>query len=287
MRSNPAIIERVGARRMAEVPNRVLAEIELGREETVNLMEWLAADMGVLASNVSAELPDAHPLKARLIESRDSLNAVGVTRRLRFFGDALSAELTVNAQEFEIFADHPSDIVRQWAAYAVNSENWRLTLSERLSLTRRYAEDINMSVREAAWMAFRPHVQASLDEAIDQLSEVAVSRNENFRRFAVEVTRPRSVWGAHIQQLKIAPQIAQEILEKTVTDESRYVRLAVGNWINDASKTAPDWAVKFCERWAGEPSVKASVIRRALRTLIRSDHSAVSSSKILARALKK
>ena len=44
-----ALTDRKGARRIAEVPAEVLAAISVGAAETVNLMEWLAADMSMLA----------------------------------------------------------------------------------------------------------------------------------------------------------------------------------------------------------------------------------------------
>ena len=90
-------------------------------------------------------------------------------------------------------------------------------------------------------MAFRPHLAQSLDAGLELLEPLSQCENANVRRFAVEVTRPRSVWGAHLDQLKWQPGQAMGLLESTRADPSRYVRLAVGNWLNDASKTRPEW----------------------------------------------
>ena len=71
-----------------------------------------------------------------------------------------------------------------------------------------YAADTNMSVREAAWMAFRPHLQTSFSSCLALLEAIAGHIDANCRRFAVEVTRPRSVWGSHLKQLKLDPNLA-------------------------------------------------------------------------------
>ena len=45
-------------------------------------------------------------------------------------------------------------------------------------------------------MAFRPHFAAHVTGALPMLASVALDSDPNVRRFAVEVSRPRSVWGS-------------------------------------------------------------------------------------------
>ena len=53
------------------------------------------------------------------------------------------------------------------------------------------------------------------------------------------------------------------------TDKAKYVQDSVGNWLNDASKTRPDFVVALCERWENESPAKETkyIVKKALRTL--------------------
>lgn len=116
-------------------------------------------------------------------------------------------------------------------------------------------------------MAFRPCLQPKLEGAIKLLEKTAGKADPRLRRFAVEVTRPRSVWGAHIEALKREPETATMILERVKADPSRYVQLAAGNWLNDASKTRPEWVMEICERWGRASNEHTQrIVKRGLRT---------------------
>lgn len=117
-------------------------------------------------------------------------------------------------------------------------------------------------------MAFRPHLGAKLDHGLALLEGLAGSSDPNERRFAVEVSRPRSVWGRHIPELRDCPELARPLLELVIKDESRYVRLAAGNWLNDASKTRPDWVIGVCSEWSRFGNkFTMGILKRGLRTL--------------------
>lgn len=255
---------------MGEIPTGVLADLSAGTTETANLMEWLAADMSSLARVLAtSSVPPA--LSRALTEAADMMHGRGVTIRLRIAGKAIARSLpAVSGSHFEQLASHRSDLVRQWACYAVNDPLIPSPLRERLERTLRFAADANMSVREAAWMAFRPYLAQNLGPGLNLLTSLVHSESANVRRFAIEVSRPRSVWGTHIGQLKRDPNQAGALVESTRRDPSRYVRLAVGNWLNDASKTRPDWVSDTCARWATETHPHTDfIIKRALRTISR------------------
>jgi 3-methyladenine DNA glycosylase AlkC len=261
---------------MAEVPPNVLARLGEGEIETVNLMEWLAVDMSALARNVAARL-SLGPLRFAFENVAKAMTGRGVTARLTIAGQAIAETLAdLDGPDFRYLAVHASDIVRQWACYTVNSGAVERPLSERLTLTLPFAADDNMTVREAAWMAFRPHILASVREAVRLLEPATRDPNAFVRRFAIEATRPRSVWGAHCEELKCRPQEALSLLENVRQDQVRYVQLAVGNWLNDASKSRPEWVAEVCERWSAEGSRHtAAITRRGLRTLARQRANAI------------
>ena len=262
---------RKGARSMSAVPADVLARLSSGQCESVNLMEWLAADMSALACAVAAEVRSP-ALASSLRAAAEAAAGLGVTKRLSTFGDAVAEATDATGVDYDLLASHRSDLVRQWACYALGSVRLGRRPNERLAAMLPYADDPNMSVRETAWMAFRPYLAQDLGGLLDALVALAHDARPNVRRFAVEVSRPRSVWGAHISSLKRHPEQADGLLQPVRGDSSRYVRLAVGNWLNDASKSRPDWVRKTCAAWlADDPSDAArAVVRRGLRGLSRS-----------------
>jgi 3-methyladenine DNA glycosylase AlkC len=62
------------------------------------------------------------------------------------------------------------------------------------------------------------------------------------------------------------------ILEPLKSDEAKYVQDSVGNWLNDASKTRPDFVLDVCARWEKESPTKATkyITQKAKRTLDKS-----------------
>lgn len=268
----PTTTKRRGARRMSAVPESIRSALAAGTIETANLMEWLAADMCALALSVAGETSSTL-LRKSLKDAALQIRNAPILARLRIAGDAISGSVKdLESRAFLDLAGHRSDLVRQWACYAANSTDFSLSSEARLEWTLRFAADKNMSVREAAWMAYRPHLQRELPASLRRLERVCASGDANLRRFSVEVCRPRSVWGAHIRELKQEPSFALPIIEGVRADESRYVQLAAGNWLNDASKTRPDWVTQLCSRWRedGEP-FSSVIVKRGLRSLRRTE----------------
>jgi 3-methyladenine DNA glycosylase AlkC len=144
-----------------------------------------------------------------------------------------------------------------------------LPLAAKLAALRRFAADPHFAVRESAWMAVRGDVAAGVDAAVQLLLPWVHDADENVRRFASELTRPRGVWCAHIDSLKREPWRAAALLEPLRSDPSRYVRNSVANWLNDASRTQPEWVEGVCSRWEREsrtPQTQA-IVRRARRSM--------------------
>lgn len=106
-----------------------------------------------------------------------------------------------------------------------------LDLSTRLQLIGPFARDSHFAVREWAWLSLRPHVAANVEASVSYLVPWVTSNEPCDRRFAVELTRPRSVWGSHIPRLKERPALGLLLLEPLRCERDNYVARSVGNWI--------------------------------------------------------
>jgi 3-methyladenine DNA glycosylase AlkC len=249
---------RKGALRPSEVPHEILEQLNRGTLETATLAEGLAIDFRVLLRSVA---PDVDEQVLRHVDPGD-----GITRRMLTLGRLLFERY--GAAGFERFAAHPSDTVRGWAAFLLASIP-HMQLHDRLAQVRPLANDPHFAVREWAWLALRPHIATQLPETIRILTPWAEDAAANIRRFAIESTRPRGVWCAHIPALKQHPELALPLLEPVKADPSRYVQDSAANWLNDAAKSQPQWVRSLCERWRAESSAPATIriCTRALRSL--------------------
>jgi 3-methyladenine DNA glycosylase AlkC len=256
------------ARRKCDVPPELARALSTGERETTTWTEWMAVDTARLALTVARELPQGR-LRRALIDVSNDLAGKGILDRLNLVGRAVaSAVVDFDSPSFRYLVTHRSDAVRQWCAYAVNYPQSALSLERLLAATLPFAADSHMSVRECAWMAFRPFLIARLDEGLRLLSVIARSQEPRVRRFAVEVSRPRSVWGRHCTALKKEPALGRPVLEAVRGESNRYTQLSVGNWLNDASKSRPDWVQAVCDEWSRDgDSATNWMARRGMRTL--------------------
>jgi len=250
---------RKGASRRADVPFGTLERLNCGELETATLAEGLAVDFAVLMRHAAPEVP-AGEVAARLKPTD------GVTKRMAAAGRLLLEHFGLGG--LRRFSSHPSDTVRGWSAYSL-AQAPGLGLEERLRMVRPLADDHHFGVREWAWLALRPHVAADVRGAVGALEGWLGETSPNLRRFAVEITRPRGVWSTHIEELKREPGIGLPLLEPAKADPTRYVQDSVANWLNDASKSRPDWVLELCERWLSESDAPetARIRSRALRSL--------------------
>lgn len=261
-----------GATRIADVPPTRRAELSNGEAEAHTLAEWLSAVTSKLIARI---LPDVGlPAAAtRLLADTDTLERLGVKGKLEHIGIAISSELVRSRESDAItqrLATHPSNYAREWLAFAIATHP-ELSLRTRLDRIRPLAADRNLNVREAAWLAMRRDLAADIRSAIGLLRPWVRDGDPNIRRFAIEATRPRGVWATHIAELKTSPQIGLPLLEPVRSDSSDYVRRAVANWLNDASKTQPEWVAAVCARWLHQSPTEetAWICSHALRTMRR------------------
>ena len=246
---------RKGATRIADVDKDVLASLEAGESETATLAEALAIDFGTLLSQTLGDDRFAGAVPSEL----------GITKRMALAAQTVSATLGEDARAF--CQTHASDTLRGWGAFVVAGDQ-NSTLRDLLSQIKPFADDHHFAVREWAWLAIRPQLAEQLEDALRLLQPWAEHSSANLRRFACEALRPRGVWCAHIKALKEKPELAESLINTLRADPDRYVQDSVGNWLNDAYKTRPDWVQSLCATWLSESDNTATqyTVKRALRS---------------------
>lgn len=261
--------KRRGARSGGEIPEDILEQLHRGCMATANLVEWLAVDQKRLLHNILKEI--RRETYFTLLEKKmDALKK----KSANTISKTIGAGVLELSQEYEdpailpLLAGHGSDLVRCWAAYGVGQDP-RLTLQEALAAVQPFAADGHFAVREIAWLAVRSRIAQDTHPAIELLIPWAEAVDENIRRFATEATRPRGVWCEHIEVLKQNPALGLPLLERLKSDPARYVQNSVANWLNDASKTRPDFVRATCSRWqeASQSEATGYIVKKALRTI--------------------
>ncbi len=227
--------------------------LDHGRIEASNLAEALSIDFSTLLSS-------QFPHMAQVAWDKS------ITRKM-----AQAAKAVFEAGQWdaiERISTSPSDTLRGIAALASMNPPEE-TLSLRLQRIQPFADDGHFAVREWAWMAIRPHLAADLTQTIDLLQPWTQEPSPYLRRFAIEATRPRGVWCKHIEEFKQDPERAIALLEPLRADPHRYVQDSVSNWMNDASKTQPQWVESVCERWSNESPLAETkrIVKRSLRSI--------------------
>jgi len=258
--------QRKPARRTSEVPESVRLELSAGTIQTKNLVEWLVVDrFSLFKSLVDGGLVFAS--KAELEELKSDMLQVAALKKSQRIGDFLKDRLQVGDKNWKALSMHTSDVVREWAAIVVGLSD--LKFSRKLAWIKSFADADNAGLREVAWIALRRDVVANTAACIDALIPWTGSRNERLRRFASEVTRPCGVWAPYCPVLRKSPELAIELLEPLQSDESKYVRDSVGNWLNDASKTKPEWVKQVSQKWLERSNTPETnyIVRRGLRTI--------------------
>jgi len=259
------ITNRKGARSLKDLNPEVIEYLNKGLVETRNLIEWLATDQLALLKLVLEELKRADWFG-------DFESAVNAQKKptansnTKVIGETF-ALFTSDSSIYEILKTHTSDLVRCWACWAESIQHDEVP--GLIEAMKPYAADTHFGVREVVIFASKERMIGELDTAIDVLWKWTKSTDENIRRFAVEALRPVGVWTKKIPDFQEDPKKGISLLEPLRSDDSKYVRDSVGNWLNDASKSQPDWVKSVCDRWEIESPTKETkyIIKKGLRTI--------------------
>lgn len=268
---NEKLLNRKGARKILDVPFEVLELLNKGKIETVNLTEWLAIDHIALIRSTFPEIGVSEKNINIIAEKITDQKKPSAMSTIKLIGASLHEVYSGKSDYYSLFKDlsnHVSDSMRCYAPYLI-SLNKNFNIEEKLNQSMLLVADRHFGVREVVWMALRPEIERDLNTAITFLISWAENEDENLRRFTTESTRPRGVWCKHIEVLKENPELALPVLEKLKSDPSKYVQDSVGNWLNDASKTRPDFVIELCEKWQIESSANETkkIVKKARRSI--------------------
>ena len=246
--------------KVSDIDPARLEILNRGLAETSQLGEGLAVDFVALLQAVAPEIASQETATLEAVRSD------GISRRMAVIGGMLARHLGDDG--LAALQSHPSDTVRGWVCFALAARNGP-DLDTLLKALHPLADDPHFGVREWAWLAARSAIANNLASAIERLAHWTDSPSDRIRRFASEATRPRGVWCAHLGALKEEPALGLPILEPLHADPARYVQDSVGNWLNDAAKSRPDWVRSLCARWTAESDRKetARIVKRATRSL--------------------
>ncbi|OJJ22803.1 DNA alkylation repair protein [marine bacterium AO1-C] len=268
---NPEILNRKGARKAQDIPQEVLTLLNSGKIETVNLTEWLAIDHLELIKHTFEDIGISTKVLTDIYDQVANQTKPSTMNTTKLVGSLLY-EKYAGSDDFQPIlkklSTHQSDSIRCYAPYLI-ALNDQLTIEEKLDQAKKLVADTHFGVREVVWMALRPGIDKNLDTSIKILSNWATDKDENIRRFTTESTRPRGVWCKHIDALKENPALALPILEPLKSDTVKYVQDSVGNWLNDASKSQPQFVIDLCDQWQQTSPTKETqkIIKRARRTI--------------------
>ncbi len=259
------IINRKGPRSSKDLNPEVAEYLNKGLIETANLIEWLAVDQLKILNDILTTI-DKSEWYESFYEAVNAQKKPTANSNTKVIGLTF-LQMTEDQNIRKHLAGHASDVPRCWAAYWAGFE--QTNIGEKLKAIKSYAADTHFGVREVAIFATKESIIADLDKSIPILSKWISDPDENVRRYAVETTRPIGVWTKKIDELKDNPEKGMELLEPLKSDPSKYVRDAVGNWLNDASKTQPNWVKKVCAQWEKDSTTKETqyIIKKALRSI--------------------
>ena len=172
----------------------------------------MAVDQRLLLENLLKQTNRTKYLKPILADienlKKQTVNTINEAIGTGFFEQSIKNDDT---EILTIISTHKSDLIRCWATYTIG-KNPKLNIKEMLEQIQSFSADKHFGVREICWLAVRSSIAKNLTESLNILRNWTTNKDENIRRFASEATRPRGVWGEHIEELKQNPSLGLPIL---------------------------------------------------------------------------
>lgn len=118
--------------------------------------------------------------------------------------------------------------------------------------------------------AIRVFLLKDFERTLRTMEKWSTDKNFHVRRLSSEGSRPRLPWSFKLDHVIKSPGITSSILENLKCDDELYVRKSVANHLNDLSKDSPDHVLKLVRGWDKEHPHTAWIVKRGLRSLLKS-----------------
>lgn len=120
--------------------------------------------------------------------------------------------------------------------------------------------------------AIRPFLTHHLDQTLAACRQWTGHEHPAVRRLPSEGTRPYLPWGPKVDALSADPELGIALISALRHDPDDVVRRSVANHLNDIARDHPDRVAAIATAWLAEPATDTSMIRHALRGLVKKGH---------------
>lgn len=132
------------------------------------------------------------------------------------------------------------------------------------------SEEHDLASEAVQAFGVRPHAEAIGPDIVRPLLDWARDPSARVRRAAMEAVRPRGVWVKHLSWAVDMPAFLLPLVEALRGDDSEWVASAVGNALNDISRSSPELVLALVARWQEEGEAgpwQERIVRKGLRSL--------------------
>lgn len=163
-------IKRKGSKSTKDISDDILEQLNSGKIEMANLVEWLAVNQKLLLENLLIQTNRKKYLNLILADIKN-LKKQTVNTINEAIGIGLYTQATVNddSEILEIISTHRSDLIRCWATYTIG-KNPNLSLKQVLQQIQPFAADKRFGVREICWLSVRQIISKNLSQSLEILT---------------------------------------------------------------------------------------------------------------------
>lgn len=209
--------------------------------------------------------------RATFLSRTSSLGELELKERVGLVADALRASLPSDDADALAAVVHVGDHsgldgIAAWPLCAFVERHGLADPASSLAAMERLTRHFSCE------FAIRPFLEHHLELSRRSCRRWTRSPSADVRRLPSEGTRPYLPWAKRIRALLDDPSIGLEFVTALRHDPDAVVRRSVANHLNDVARDHPDLVVSICRDWSTDPAIDDTMIRHALRVLVKDGH---------------